>query len=164
MHLENLINPYTFLPLGGKRAKNTNAKRKILIVDDDQEMAEVVKSCLEQNKDFEIKMASDPYEAINLLLDEVYDFLLLDWNLPKMNGLKTILEAEKIFRHDPTLPLDWESRKVGVITFSGESTEDCKLPTTRHFKYIGHVSKGASLKNIVSNMQHYFDGPYILAY
>ena len=165
MQLDKLFIPSkSFKELKGfHRKKGAPAKRKILIVDDDQEMSEVVKSALEQKNLFEVKVAADPYEAINRLMDEVYDFLLLDWNLPQMNGLKTILEAEKLFRFDPTLPLDWESRKVGVVTFSGDLTRDCKLPNTRHFKYIGHVSKSNSLKDIVGNMQLYFDGSFVLA-
>lgn len=166
MHTENSLNP--FLPfynerLFGNRNKVAGAKRKILIVDDDQEISEVIKAVLERKGEYEVKMAADPYEAINMLLDEVYDFVILDWNLPQMNGLKTILEAEKIFRHDPTLPLDWESRKVKVVTFSGDDVSKCKIPSTPHFKYLGHVSKQNDLKGIVDHMQSHFNGSFALA-
>ena len=145
------------------RNKVSGAKRKILIVDDDQEISEVLKAVLERKGEYEVKMAADPYEAITMMMDEVFDFLLLDWNLPQMNGLKTILEAERVFRNDPTLPLDWETRKVKVVTFSGDSTADCQLPNTAHFKYLGHVSKQNDLKNIVENMQSHFNRTYALA-
>jgi PleD family two-component response regulator len=139
------------------------AKRKILIVDDDQEIAELVQLALLQEHRFDVKLASDPYEAITMMMDEVYDFVLLDWNLPRMNGLKTILEAEKVFRHDPTLPLDWEARKVGVLTFSAEADKTCRLPSTPHFKYMGHVSKQNRIHSIVEIMQNYFDRGTLLA-
>jgi PleD family two-component response regulator len=144
--------------------KGVPAKRKILIIDDDIEISELLKNALDEEHRFDVRLASDPFEAINMMLDEVYDFVLLDWNLPRMNGLRTIQEAEKIFRHDPTLPLDWEARKVGVLTFSSESDKTCKIPTSQHFKYVGHVSKQNKLQNIVETMQNYFDRAYGLAH
>jgi PleD family two-component response regulator len=137
--------------------KGVPAKRKILIVDDDTEISELIKNALLEEHRFDVKIASDPFEAINMMMDEVYDFVLLDWNLPRMNGAKTIQEAEKIFRHDPTLPLDWESRRVGVLTFSAEADKTCKLASTQHFKYIGHISKQNRLQSIVDTIQSYMD-------
>lgn len=137
--------------------KGVPAKRKILIVDDDREIAELIKNALLGEHRFEVKLAADPYEAINMMMDEVYDFVILDWNLPRMNGMKTLEEAEKVFRNDPTLPLDWEARRVGVLTFSGETEKTCKLPSTAHFKYVGHVSKQNRLQSIVDTLQQYMD-------
>lgn len=169
MFLENIfvpVYPYPadpYFQVYPFQMKGPPAKKKVLIVDDDIEIAELLKTALDQEHKFDIRIASDPYEAINLMLEDIYDFVLLDWNLPKMNGLKTIQEAEKIFRYDPTLPLDWESRKVGVVTISGDPDKNCRIPTSQHFKYIGHISKQNKLPNIVGAVQRYFDGPFYLA-
>ena len=166
MNSENVLAPLPFhpgLPLWIRRSKGEPLKRKVLITDDDLEIAELLKVELEATHEFEVTTAAHPYEAIRFLLEDVYDFLVLDWNLPHldgtlMNGLKTILEAERIFTNDPDLPLDWESRKVGVITFSGQSGAECRLPSTRHFRYLGHLDKKGAFEGILKHVRQFLNG------
>lgn len=132
-------------------------KKKVLIIDDDKEISDLLKSVIENQDRVEVKLAHDPYEAMSLLTDQVYDMIVLDWNLPKLNGLKTIIETEKLFRFDPTLPLEWDSKKVQVVTFSGDDNSTCKLPNTKHFRYAGHINKKNSLETIVGKLNSYFD-------
>ena len=166
MNSENALAPLPFhpgLPFWIRRSKGGPVKRKVLITDDDLEIAELLKSALEATREFEVTTAAHPYEAIRFLLEDVYDFLVLDWNLPhhdgtSMNGLKTILEAERIFTSDPDLLLDWESRKVGVITFSGQSGAECRLPSTRHFRYLGHLDKKGAFEVILRHVRQFLNG------
>jgi CheY-like chemotaxis protein len=140
------------------------ARSKMLVVDDDIEMAEVIKHSLSRCYGIEVKVASDPYEAITLMLDGTYDFVLLDWNLPTMNGFGTICEAEKIFLQAARTLGRISSKKIRVATFSAGMSRLCRIPSTRHFTYVGHVSKQNKLQEIVQSVHQYFSGVQAMAH
>lgn len=142
---------------------NPPAKAKILVVDDDVEMAEVVKHSLSRCYGIDVKVATDPYEAITLMLDGTFDFVLLDWNLPKMNGFNAICEAEKIFLQAARTLGRISSKKIRVATFSAGMSRLCRLPSTRHFTYVGHVSKQNKLQEIIQAVHQYFSGTPAMA-
>ena len=126
-------------------------RKKVHIVDDDREITEVLRATLERAR-MDVCVAHDPYEAMSMLNDTVFDMVVLDWHLPKLNGLKTIIEAEKLFRFDPSIPLEWDGKKVRVVTFSSDETTHCKFPSTRHFKYMGHIHKKNTLATIMEKL------------
>ena len=146
--------PFTVPKMMKRPIKN---KKKILIVDDDTEMTSMLQEVLRKQPALEVSVAHDPFEAMNLLTEKVYDLVLLDWHLPKLNGLKTIIETEKLFRFDPILPLEWDGKKVRVVTFSSDETTSCKFLNTRHFRYMGHVHKKNKLSSIIEKIGFYLD-------
>jgi len=71
--------------------------RKILVVDDNQEFADLVRRCLE-SKDFKISIALNGKKAIERVLFEIPELVLLDLKLPDVSGeevLKRIKEIDK---------------------------------------------------------------------
>lgn len=71
-------------------------KKKILIVDDEAHIVELVRVCLEDT-DYEIIEAYDGQEALNKAQSEMPDLILLDVMLPKMDGYgvcKTLKSAD----------------------------------------------------------------------
>ena len=66
---------------------------RILVVDDEVEILSTVKSLLEGDGQT-IETHSDPIQAMYILQKERYDLLLLDINMPKMNGIE-LLESVK---------------------------------------------------------------------
>lgn len=101
-----------------QKTLKTKGKKRILIIDDDQDLSELLKSLLGSDKNLTIKTAQDPFEAIDMMTEQVFDMIVLDWNLPKMNGLETLLQTEKWFKSDPNLLSEWDNRKVPVVIFS----------------------------------------------
>lgn len=134
------------------------ARMKMLVVDDDVEMAEVIRHSLSRCYGVDVKVAIDPYEAITLMLDGTYDFVLLDWNLTQMNGFTAICEAEKIFLQAARTLGRISSKKIRVATFSAGMSRLCRLPSTRHFTYVGHVSKQRKLQEIVQSVHDHLSG------
>jgi excisionase family DNA binding protein len=63
-----------------------SGKRKILIVDDDAEIVELVEDVLERDGRFEIKTASSGYEAGIATQQFRPELILLDYMLPDVNG------------------------------------------------------------------------------
>ncbi len=63
-----------------------SGKKKILIVDDDAEIVELIADVLVRDGRFEIKSASSGYEAGMRTLQFLPDLILLDYMLPDING------------------------------------------------------------------------------
>ncbi|MBS1996330.1 MAG: response regulator transcription factor [Cyanobacteria bacterium SZAS LIN-2] len=59
---------------------------KILIVDDDLALGEALKDAL-LGQGYTVEVATSGEDALQLLTAFEYDLILLDWNLPGMNGL-----------------------------------------------------------------------------
>ena len=63
-----------------------NETKKILIVEDDVKVANFIKKGL-FTQDFESEIASDGQEAKQLFVQNEYDLIILDINLPDMSGI-----------------------------------------------------------------------------
>lgn len=69
---------------------------KILIADDSKLVASLVKSIFESQGDhFQVIIANDGQEAIDKSLSEQPDIILMDWQMPVMNGLDALKELKK---------------------------------------------------------------------
>jgi CheY-like chemotaxis protein len=62
--------------------------KRILIVDDDPDITLTFKIGLEDDKSFEVYAYTDPLEALSSFRPHFYDLLLVDINMPKMNGFE----------------------------------------------------------------------------
>jgi DNA-binding response OmpR family regulator len=70
-------------------------KKRILIVDDEADVNLAVKMALEEN-DFKVDAFDDPGLALENLKAGLYDLLILDIKMPKMNGFELCREIRKI--------------------------------------------------------------------
>lgn len=70
--------------------------KKILVVDDSTLMRRVLCDIISQDKRFQVTgKANNGLEALELLTKETYDAVVLDVNMPKMNGLELLRELQK---------------------------------------------------------------------
>ena len=75
----------------------SSSPRRILIVDDDPDINLAFKVGLEDYGSFDVYTHTDPLEVLSNFKPHFYDLLLLDINMPKMNGFelyKRILEID----------------------------------------------------------------------
>ena len=81
-----------------------NSKKKILIVDDDQFMRELLTVKLEENG-YEVSSVSEGLLALQTIRDHKPDLVLLDILLPGLSGLETlnVLRAEELGQHLPII-------------------------------------------------------------
>ena len=70
-------------------------KRRILIVDDEPDIASLFKIGLEYEGGFEVDVYNDPTIALSNYKPGLYDLLLLDIKMPKMNGLELYQNIRK---------------------------------------------------------------------
>lgn len=94
---------------------NTDTK-KILVIDDSALMRRVICDIINSDKRFQaVAKASDGLEALELLRVNQYDGVVLDINMPRMNGLELLakLKEEKI--------------AVRVLVFSTDTVEGAQV-------------------------------------
>lgn len=68
--------------------------RRILIVDDEQDIALSLKAGL-QKKGFSVDAYSDPQLALDNYKPNVYDLLIIDIRMPKLNGFELVRSIKK---------------------------------------------------------------------
>jgi len=72
---------------------------KVLVVDDDKVLQQSVKQALEFHH-FKVEVADNGKEAVNAVYREKYDLVVMDVNMPEMDGLEALVEIKK---HDPSI-------------------------------------------------------------
>jgi DNA-binding response OmpR family regulator len=73
-----------------------NKKKRILIVDDDIDILTTYKKGLEDNGLFEVDAFADPEEALSNFKAGLYDCLIIDIRLPKMDGFELYDKMKEI--------------------------------------------------------------------
>ncbi len=79
--------------------------KKILVVDDDPTSVRLVQGCLE-SQGYQVLSAGNGEEGFEILRQNKIDLIILDIQMPKMNGYAFILELKKLgpeFRNIPIL-------------------------------------------------------------
>jgi len=86
----------TLLPLPAQvqGGTNVNAKRRILVVDDDGSIRTMVRTALER-AGYEVATARNGCEAIELIVANDYDVVLLDVMMPKLDGIAVVDQLRK---------------------------------------------------------------------
>jgi CheY-like chemotaxis protein len=74
--------------------------RKILIVDDEMDMLELLKRSLEPDLNCKVETALSGKHALQLLKSKIFDLVLADIKMPGMDGLE-LLELIKIDQRTP---------------------------------------------------------------
>jgi heavy metal response regulator len=77
---------------------------RILIVEDEKKVANFIKQGFEE-EGFAVDWAADGREGMLLALDGVHDLIILDLNLPKMDGLQVLQELRQARVKAPVLLL-----------------------------------------------------------
>src|SRR5579859_2507224 len=79
--------------------------KTILVVEDDRSMASFFVEAIKQETSHQALFAFDGHHALKLLFDLKPDLLLLDYNLPRMNGLDLYdhIHSIKELAHIPAL-------------------------------------------------------------
>lgn len=71
-------------------------QKKILVVDDSALMRRVVCDIINSDPEFNVEdIAKDGLEALNFLTSKQYDVVVLDINMPKMDGLELLRQLKK---------------------------------------------------------------------
>ncbi|MFC1624032.1 PleD family two-component system response regulator [Candidatus Omnitrophota bacterium] len=92
-------------------------KRKVMIVDDEENFLKITKINLEKTGKYEVMTLSNSLDIISKIQAFKPDIILLDIIMPKLDGV----EACKILNADPA------GKKIPIITLSALDTDKDKL-------------------------------------
>lgn len=92
---------------------------KILIIDDSGVMRRVHMNALREHNvdDADMIEAEDGAKALQLAHTEQIDFFLVDWNMPRLDGLRLVqtLRAMEEYRETPIIMITSEAAKYNVV-------------------------------------------------
>lgn len=90
---------------------------KILVVDDFATMRRIIKNILRQIGYRNIEEADDGDVGLKLLKAQAFDFVISDWNMPKMSGLELLkaVRSDNQLSDMPFLMVTAEAQKENVI-------------------------------------------------
>jgi two-component system chemotaxis response regulator CheY len=100
----------------------------ILVVDDSRIMRNIIKNTLQylHQPDDEYLDAADGAEALEILMHNHIDLILLDWNMPRLNGLELVKKLRNMeqFVNLPIIMVTSEAAKYNVIEAIKEGVND----------------------------------------
>ncbi len=94
-----------------------NKDMKILVVDDFSTMRRIIKNLLRELGFNNIAEADDGSTALPMLQMGHFDFLITDWNMPKMPGIELLraVRADQRLASLPVLLVTAEARREQII-------------------------------------------------
>ncbi|MEO0511315.1 MAG: response regulator [Planctomycetota bacterium] len=88
---------------------------KILLVDDSKTMRNIQKSVLSELGYTDIEEACDGQDALSKVGAFGPDLILVDWNMPNMDGLTFVKKYRESNKLTPMIMVTTESEKIRVI-------------------------------------------------
>jgi len=119
---------------------------KILVVDDEFSVRELVSTSIKQFAGCEVDVAQDGFEAVKKVMIVDYDLIVIDIKMPKMNGIDAI-KAIKIIRKD-----------VPIIIMTGYASEEEKAEGLKAGA-VELITKPFSVKKLIERIT-YFTSEY----
>jgi DNA-binding response OmpR family regulator len=99
-----------------------NMKQTILVVDDDKKTVELVRLYLEQ-EDYIVSTAYHGRQALDLIREQSFDLITLDWMLPHVDGLSLCRIAHKE-KNIPVIMLTARTTEEHMLLGLGEGADD----------------------------------------
>ncbi len=89
---------------------------KIMLVDDSRTIRNIQKNVLSQLGYTDVMEASDGVEALKQMANTKPDLMLIDWNMPNMDGITLVRKIRETDKKIPLLMVTTEAEKSRVIT------------------------------------------------
>jgi len=121
----------------------TGTTKKIVLADDEQFIAIAYKDGLER-AGYEVVVAHDGNEALEIIRSTLPDLILLDLIMPKMNGFEVL----KTIKADPTL----SAIPIMVLTNLSQNNDETEARGYGVQDFI--VKADISLKDLLSRIEH----------
>ena len=121
-----------------------NKLRKIIVIDDDPYSLELIQAMLKDG--FTIVTATSGTEGLQILEDNDFDLILLDWMMPGMDGLSVLVKLKSSER----------TRSIPVIFISGK-TEAVAIRKAMASGATGYITKPFRKKELIEKITSVFE-------
>lgn len=88
---------------------------KILLVDDSRTIRNIQKNVLSQLGHTDILEAADGVEALKVMKETMPELVLIDWNMPNMDGITLVRKIRETDKALPLMMVTTEAEKSRVI-------------------------------------------------
>lgn len=94
-----------------------DTKMKFLVVDDFSTMRRIVRNLLKEIGINNVEEAEDGSVALSKLHSGGFEFVITDWNMPKMDGLELLkaIRSDANLKNMPVLMITAEAKKENII-------------------------------------------------
>jgi len=115
--------------------------KKLLIIDDEQEMLNSMRKILSRRKEFLLEFYQDAKKAIDALSTQHYDLIITDLKMPEVSGMDVLKAAKKA------------NKQARVIIISGYGTIESSVEAMRHgaFDFLEKPFTGRKLLACIDN-------------
>jgi heavy metal response regulator len=96
---------------------------KILVVEDEKKVLSFIKRGLEEEK-YEVDTAMDGDEGLKMAVEKNYDLIVLDWMLPKKDGLMVVKELRSKKSMIPVLMLTAKDSVEDIVAGLDSGSDD----------------------------------------
>ncbi|AZZ37504.1 hypothetical protein CIK05_12100 [Bdellovibrio sp. qaytius] len=125
---------------------------RVLIVEDDRDLAEVLADKFAFEGAY-VEVANDPYEALNQMSEHHFDLVVMDWELPDMNGGETLKQADRNSMIDPLASEQWNMKKTPVVILSAHKARECRTNKNNTYRVVSYISKRQPFVNILKHLK-----------
>lgn len=88
---------------------------KIMLVDDSRTIRKIQKKTLAQLGHTDVAEAADGVEALSLYKESPPDLMLIDWNMPNMDGITLVKTIRQMDKSIPLIMCTTEAEKARVV-------------------------------------------------
>ena len=139
-----------------KAVKEAKKTAKIMIVDDSKVIQKIFASVFEKDPFLEVfAIASDPYEAEDLMKKSLPDVIILDVQMPKMDGL-TYLAKYLSKRKTPVIVVSGSENDGGLLALKAMELGAIDFVEKPDFQHLADFSKLLKTKIEVALKAHVF--------
>jgi two-component system cell cycle response regulator len=117
-------------------------KRKILVIDDEEEFCSVIKTSLEETGRYEVMLEPRSQHGLSAAIRFRPDLILLDIIMPEKNGFQVLDELKGT----------GETMSIPVVMLSALDDEETKIKTTQHYAE-HYLAKPIHLKTLRTKIE-----------
>ncbi len=118
------------------------SKKRVFVIDDEEEFCKVVKSYLEASDKFEVGMLTDSRESVNAVKTFKPDIILLDLRMPHVGGFEVCELLNK----------DEDTRRIPIILVTSVS-DDSDVKKAFHSGVSAYIAKPVELKQLAYDIE-----------
>ena len=119
--------------------KVDKSSRRILVVDD-EELIRVLLDKILTDEGYDITLAVDGEEAIDLLGSHTFDLIITDCKMPGVGGLEVVATAKRVDPRCPVIVISGDPSSEGRMRLIGHPRIEF-VPKPFGFELIGKVAK-----------------------
>lgn len=129
--------------------------KRVIVADDDENIIELFKRGL--RRECRLSWAEDGYETVERVATlPSADLIILDWNMPGLNGLKALKTIEMMIKTDPHLGEIWDQRKIPYVICSVRPADEIEVPPLDHFYLVDYWQKPLIVKELKQKLDDVF--------